>query len=61
VTAISTSAHDAVTPLLGFQVLLRHCRTAADRKRLVLAAWESGAIDRDQASLLVSANQLETA
>lgn len=52
---------DAVAPLLGFQALLRRCRTAGDRKRLVLTAWESGALDRHETSLLVTANQLETA
>lgn len=58
---ISVAASDAVNSLLGFQALLRRCRTAADRKRLVLAAWESGAINRHETSLLVTANQLETA
>lgn len=58
---ISATASDAVSPLLGFQALLRRCSTAADRKRLVLAAWESGAINRHETSLLVTANQLETA
>ncbi|NNG59777.1 hypothetical protein [Sphingomonas paucimobilis] len=51
----------AVAPLLGFQALLQRCRTAADRKRLVMAAWECGALDRQETDLLVTANQLETA
>jgi hypothetical protein len=56
-----TAAQGAVAPLLGFQSLLRRCGTAADRKRLVLTAWECGALDRHETGLLVTANQLETA
>lgn len=55
------AAQHAVAPLMGFQALLRCCPTAADRKRLVLAAWECRAIDCEQTRLLVTANQLETA
>ena len=47
--------------LAGFQALLRRCPTAADRKRLVLAAWESHALSREETRLLVEAGQLETA
>jgi hypothetical protein len=59
--AIPSAAQDAVAPLLGFQTLLRRCRTAADRKRLVLTAWETGALNRHETSLLVTAGMLETA
>ena len=55
------AAQQAVAPLLGFQALLQRCNNAADRKRLVLTAWECGALDRHETGLLVTANQLETA
>jgi len=57
----SSAAQGVVAPLLGLQALLHRCSTAADRKRLVLVAWECGALDRHETGLLVTANQLETA
>lgn len=60
-SAVPSAAQDVVAPLLGFQALLRRCRSAADRKRLVLAAWETGALNRHETSLLVTAGMLETA
>jgi hypothetical protein len=47
--------------LAGFQAMLGRCRSAADRKRLVLTAWECGALPRREARLLVQAHMLETA
>lgn len=58
---LPATAQQAVAPLLGFQALLKRCRNATDRKRLVLTAWECGALDRHETGLLVTANQLETA
>lgn len=58
---MSAAAQHAVAPLVGFQALLQRCRNATDRKRLVLTAWECGALDRHETGLLVTANQLETA
>lgn len=51
----------AAGALAGFQSLLRRCPSAADRKRLVLAAWECRALSSDETRLLVEAHQLETA
>lgn len=51
----------AAGALAGFQALLRRCPTAADRKRLVLAAWESHALSGAETRLLVEAHMLETA
>lgn len=48
-------------PLAGFQSLLSRCPTSSDRKRLVLAAWECGALSRAETGLLVQAHMLETA
>lgn len=47
--------------LAGFQAILRRCPSAADRKRLVLSAWECRALSRDETRLLVEAHMLETA
>lgn len=58
---ILATAQGIVAPLLGSQALLGRCANATDRKRLVLTAWECGALDRHETGLLVSANQLETA
>lgn len=55
------AARESAAQLHGFQFLLQRCFSAADRKRLVLTAWECGALDRHETSLLVTANQLETA
>jgi hypothetical protein len=52
--------HDTAV-LTGFQALLRRCPTAADRKRFILAGWETRALTRDETRLLVEAHQLETA
>lgn len=59
--AVPSAAQHAVAPLLGLQSLLRRCPTACDRKRLVLAAWECGALDRHETGLLITSNQMETA
>ena len=55
------AACEAAAQLHGLQALLKRCSSAGDRKRLVLTAWECGAIDRHETSLLVTANHLETA
>ncbi len=44
----------------GFQVMLNRC-APADRKSLIMAAKEAGAIDADDTRLLIEAYQLETA
>ena len=60
IPALSAGLQEA-SALSGFQALLGRCRSAADRKRLVLTAWECGALPRREARLLVEAHQLETA
>jgi hypothetical protein len=58
---ILSTALQSAGALAGFQTLLRRCPTAADRKRLVLAAWESRALSRRETRLLIEAGQMETA
>jgi hypothetical protein len=52
---------ERVTAAAELQKLLRRCDTAAARKGLITAAFEAGAIDGDQCSLLIEAEGLETA
>jgi len=47
--------------MAGFQALLNGCPDAECRKRLIVAAYENGAIDGPDAQLLIEAYQLETA
>lgn len=47
--------------MAGFQAMLARCPTASDRKHLIMAAWERGALGDDDAELLIQANMLETA
>ena len=47
--------------MAGFQSLLNGCPTAECRKRLIVAAYENGAIDGPDAQLLIEAYGLETA
>lgn len=46
---------------ITFAPLLRRCPTAADRKGLILAAHDYGALSRGETRLLIQAFQLETA
>ena len=48
-------------PLVALQSLLDRCVTAEQRKQLIEVAGRCEAIDRDDADLLMSAYQLETA
>jgi hypothetical protein len=45
----------------GFQRMLNHTPLAADRKRLIMAARECGAVSDNDAELLLQAHMLETA
>lgn len=47
--------------MAGFQAMLRRCDTAENRKGLILAAWERGALSDEDAELLIEAEGLETA
>jgi len=47
--------------MAGFQAMLRRCPTSHARKGLILAAYDSGAIDEADARLLIEAEGLETA
>lgn len=47
--------------VMGLQQTLRRCPTAEGRKKLIMAAWETGAIDDAQCQLLIEAEGLETA
>jgi hypothetical protein len=47
--------------LAAVQVLLNRCPTAQLRKSLVVMCATHGAIDGEDAELLIQANQLETA
>lgn len=48
------------TYLVALQALVDRCETAAQKKELIVVAGCCEAIDLDDATLLVSANQLET-
>ena len=48
-------------PLTGFVDLLRRCPSDAERKLLILAAHDHGALVADEAMLLISALLLEAA
>jgi hypothetical protein len=43
------------------QDLVNRCEAAEDKKALIVQAGMSGAVSRDEATLLISANLLETA
>ena len=43
------------------QMLILRCETSVDRKHLIVAAGCAGAISPEEAHLLITANQLETA
>lgn len=45
----------------ALQLLVDRCETCEDKKELIVAAGSCGAIERDEAHLLITANQLETA
>jgi hypothetical protein len=47
--------------MAGLQALLNNIPAAGDRKRFILAARETGAIDDEAATLLLQTYQLETA
>lgn len=47
--------------LAAMQMLVNRCRTPDDRKGLIVMCAVHGAIDRQDAELLIQANQLETA
>jgi len=51
----------AAEVLDGFQILLRRCPTASDRKSLIMAAHGHGALSDDETGLLITALGLETA
>jgi hypothetical protein len=44
-----------------FQSLLQRCPSVEDRKGFIMAARSHGALDDQEAELLIQANQLETA
>ena len=44
-----------------FQSFLHRCPSSGDRKQLIMAAYEFGALDRDETRLLIEAEGLETA
>lgn len=46
--------------LTGFQDMLRRCPNNSDRKQLIMEARSRGALDDDDAALLVEAHFLET-
>lgn len=55
---------DLIEPMSAageLQAVLRRARNAEGRKRLIMAAWEAGAIDDVQCQLLIEAHGLETA
>lgn len=56
-----TAATGRLALLGGLQALLSGCRDQAARKTLVLAAYETGAIDGPECTALVEAHLLETA
>jgi hypothetical protein len=60
IPAFDHGAREA-SDLAGFQMLIGRCPTASDRKRLVIAAWECGALRRRETHLLIDAYMLETA
>ncbi len=47
--------------LIALQGLVNRCRDAAGRKALIVAAGVAECISREDACLMISANQLETA
>jgi hypothetical protein len=47
--------------MAGFQAMLRACPDAVGRKTLIMTARETGAIEGDDATLLLQAHGLETA
>jgi hypothetical protein len=47
--------------LAALQALLNRCHEASGKKNLVVTAALGGVISEDEASLLITANQLETA
>lgn len=47
--------------LAALQLLVERCGEAVDRKHLIVVAGASGAISGDEAHLLITAYQLETA
>lgn len=47
--------------LAALQLLVNRCETAEEKKWLIVTAGANGAISRDDACLMISANQLETA
>jgi len=51
----------AAEVLEGFQILLRRCPTASDRKSLIMAAHGHGGLTEDETGLLITALGLETA
>ena len=46
---------------MAVQELLDACPTAEARRGLIVSCYTHGAIEREEAALLVSTNQLETA
>ena len=47
--------------LAALQLLVNRCETAEEKKWLIVTAGATEAISRDDACLMISANQLETA
>ena len=47
--------------LEALQLLVNRCASCEEKKELIVAAGSCGAIERDEAHLLMTANQLETA
>jgi hypothetical protein len=47
--------------LAALQLLVNRCRTAEDKKYLIVTAGSCEVIERDEGFVMVTANQLETA
>lgn len=58
--AFSSAQHDAAE-LAGFVALLTRCPTDTDRKLLIMEAYDRGAIELDETTLLISALMVEAA
>jgi len=60
-TGLGGLTSDLPDYLAAAQLLVSRCASCADRKALIVALGAGEAITREEAHLLITANQLETA